>query len=229
MLHTHEVTGSSPVVSTKKDTTHQGGVFFWWNKGLEPPRRECIHAFHLQYHCVFAILHMVMSMEKQNRKLPRLAGYDYATPGVYFITICTLNKQCYFGTVCPTEFVGEACVNHSPMGVIARDCLLEIENHFPGIKVDNWVIMPNHIHILLRVEERIYPFPTADISNVIGKFKAAVTRKANCLHICPGKLWQSSFYDHIIRNEADYQSIWQYISGNPSKWLEDQFYVKNSV
>ena len=167
-----------------------------------------------------------MNVERPNRKLPRLDGYNYATPGVYFITICTFDKQCVFGQVVPTDFIGEASVKFSSIGVVARDCLLEIESHFPGVKTDNWVIMPNHIHLLLRIEERIDPLPAVDISDVIGKFKAAVTRKARSENLFSGKLWQSSFYDHIIRNEADYQSVWQYISGNPSRWLEDRFYVK---
>ena len=73
--------------------------------------------------------------------------------------------------------------------------------------------------------ERIYPFPTVNISNVVGTFKAAVTRAVGKAYMPSAKIWQASFYDHIIRDETDYQNIWQYISGNPSKWKEDKFYI----
>ena len=111
-------------------------------------------------------------------------------------------------------------MEYSPLGKIARECLYSIEAHFPGVKLDNWIIMPNHIHILFQI------VGYADISNVVGKYKAAVTRTTGKASMHSGKLWQSSFYDHIIRNEIDYQQIWQYISGNPSKWLEDRFYCE---
>ena len=72
--------------------------------------------------------------------------------------------------------------------------------------------------------ERIYPFPTPSISKVVDAFKAAVTRTAKGKYLYADKIWQTSFYDHIIRNDTDYRNIWNYISGNPSKWTEDRFY-----
>ena len=166
-------------------------------------------------------------MERKNRKLPRLPDYDYATPGTYFITICTHNKQCIMGNIQQNN-VGEAHIQHSPIGLIAKQCLLQIESHYDNVKIDNWVIMPNHIHLLISITERINPFPTMhhDIPNIIGKYKAAVTRCVGNAFMHSGKLWQTSFYDHIVRSDADYQQIWQYITGNPSKWLEDRFYCE---
>ena len=162
-----------------------------------------------------------------NRKLPRLPDYDYSTPGVYFITICTHEKRCIFGKILPTNIFGDMQMQYSSIGKIAKECLLDVESHYDNIKIDQWVIMPNHIHLLIRIEERINPFPTNsyNISNVVGKYKAAVTRAVGNAFMHSGKLWQTSFYDHIIRNDSDYQNIWQYISGNPSKWLEDCFYI----
>lgn len=168
-------------------------------------------------------------MELPNRKLPRLKGYDYATPGAYFVTICTHDKKCIFGRIVPTSEEADAHIQYSAIGQIAKDCLLDITSHYDNIKIDNWVIMPNHIHLLICIEERINPFPTGnryDISNVVGKFKASVSRAVGNAFMHSEKVWQSSFYDHIVRNDEDYQSIWQYISGNPSKWLEDRFYCE---
>ena len=167
-------------------------------------------------------------MDYPKRKLPRLRSYDYATPGAYFITICTHEKRCVFGNIVQGNNVGEAHLVYSPIGEIARKCLLNVAAHYENVKVDNWVIMPNHVHILLQVTEGLNPFPTKkfDISNVVGKYKAAVTRAVGNAFMHSGRLWQSSFYDHVVRNDEDYQNIWKYISGNPSKWLEDRFYCE---
>ena len=163
-------------------------------------------------------------MKKQNRKLPRMTDFDYATPGSYFITICTHKKICFFGSIRSADCC-EAYMQYSPIGKIAKQGLVDLEKHYDNVKLDHWVIMPNHIHLLLRVEERTGSLPANryDVSNVVGKYKAGVTRavRQNGLHI--GKLWQSSFYDHIVRNDVDYQNIWNYISGNPSKWMDDCF------
>lgn len=166
-------------------------------------------------------------MELPNRKLPRLHDYDYSAPGAYFITICTYNKQPIFGHIAISSN-GEAVMHYSPIGTFAKQHLLDLPSHYENVKIDNWVVMPNHIHMLIRIEERINPFPTAayDIPNVVGKYKAAVTRTVGNAFMHSGKLWQTSFYDHIVRNEKDYQDIWQYIAGNPSKWLEDRFYCE---
>lgn len=180
-------------------------------------------------YCCMLYYNMVIRMNFPNRKLPRLKKYDYTTPGAYFITICSHEKQCIFGHITPGSHGDDARMVYSPIGELAKACLLKIESHFPNITIDNWTIMPNHIHMILCIDaetERIYPFPTASISTAVGMFKAAVTRAVKSAYIQSGKLWQSSFYDHIIRNDEDYQTIWNYISGNPSKWLEDCFYSK---
>ena len=167
-------------------------------------------------------------MDYPNRKLPRLREYDYSTPGVYFITICSHKKKCIFGKIALGEYMDDAKMLYSPIGEIARKCLLDMESHYDNVKIDNWIIMPNHVHMLIHISERINPFPTAayDISNIVGKYKAAVTRSVRNAFMHSGKLWQSSFYDHIVRTDEDYQNIWQYICGNPSKWLDDCFYCE---
>lgn len=193
---------------------------------LPSHRRECIYAFRLQKRHCSVMLTSVIIMELQKRKLPRLKAYDYSSPGAYFITICTHNKNCIFGSILSGDGGIEPTVQYSPIGEIARNCLLEIEQHYGNVKIDNWVIMPNHVHILFRITERITSPIKYDISNVVGKYKAAVTRTVRKITLHPDKIWQSSCYDHIIRNDKDYQKIWEYISGNPSKWLDDCFYCE---
>ena len=142
------------------------------------------------------------------RKHPRLRNFDYSSCNYYFITICTQDKNCLFGSP----------GNLSVFGKIAEDCLQHIESHFAQIYVDKWVVMPNHIHAIV-----ILPGNHVELPTVIGQYKSAVTKKIHLLN--PDiKVWQSSFHDHIIRNQTDYERIWVYIDTNPARWLNDCFY-----
>lgn len=170
-------------------------------------------------------------MEVPKRKNVRLPNYDYSTPGYYFITICTWHKRKIFGNIDGGDIFNAPKMSLSVIGGIAELEVSEIEKHYQNVIVDKYTIMPNHIHMIIRITERINPFPTmgrCDIPNVVGKFKAAVTRnvgKAFMPSAAP-QIWQSSFHDHIIRGEKDYLRIWQYIDDNPAKWAEDCFYIE---
>ena len=99
-----------------------------------------------------------------------------------------------------------------------------MDTFYNNITVDKYVIMPNHIHLLLRVEESGRsgtPVPT-NANSIIVRFVS--TLKRFCNKACGENIWQSRYYDHIIRNEQDYDEIWQYIENNPAKWEEDKFY-----
>ncbi|MBE6982173.1 MAG: hypothetical protein E7437_07635 [Ruminococcaceae bacterium] len=148
-----------------------------------------------------------------SRKSPRLKGYDYKTPNYYFITVCAHNKVCYFGQ--PGD------LNH--LGEIAKQGLEQIPQHFPGVSLDKYIVMPNHIHAIIILNGREISLPT-----IIGQFKAFVSRKIH-LHDPDIKVWQSSFHDHVIRSEADYLRIWNYIDGNPFKWSEDCYYIQQCM
>ena len=105
------------------------------------------------------------------------------------------------------------------MGIAAADCLQKIPVHFPGMTVDKWMVMPNHIHAIL-----ILPGDGMSLSGIVGQYKSAVTKAIHTF--CPTiPVWQTSFHDHIIRNQADYERIWMYIEGNPARWTGDCFYV----
>ncbi|MCL2353143.1 MAG: transposase [Defluviitaleaceae bacterium] len=156
------------------------------------------------------------------RKSNRLKEYDYSQYGYYFITICTKGKECLFGRVVD----GEMRLNE--MGCIADEEIRNIPNHYDDVSVDAYVVMPNHVHLIIHITERINPFPTKTrgIPNIIGKYKAGVTRAVGKGFIPsaspkPIKLWQVSYHDHIIRNKKVYQKIYEYIKSNPLKWEED--------
>lgn len=172
------------------------------------------------------------TMDLPKRKPTRLKGYDYSTPGAYFITICTNQKEHFFGRISNEEmFLNE-------LGEIVNKEILNIESHYKNIRIDKYVIMPNHIHMIIIISEEktnptegINPFPTIkkyDISNVVGKFKAGVSRIVGnaFMHSVKKPIWQSSYNDHIIRGEKDYQKIWEYIDTNVLRWEQDCFYNK---
>ena len=163
-------------------------------------------------------------MSLPNRKPTRLKGYDYSTPGAYFITICTNKKLHLFGEIKKEE------MHLNDLGKIVQQEILKIESHYTDILLDKYAIMPNHLHMIIRIleAEGINPFPTKrhDIPNIIGKFKAGVTRTVGnaFMHSANTSIWQPSYNDHIICVEIDYIKIWEYIDTNVLKWNNDCFY-----
>lgn len=160
-----------------------------------------------------------MNSELPNRKSPRLADYDYSSPGAYFVTICTEGKRPLL-----SQIVGEGlappAVRLSRFGVVADGQINAISSRFPIVRVDKYVVMPNHIHMILVIEDSGGASPSPTIPHVVGAFKSVVTRLCGCGPF----LFQRSFHDHIIRGEKDYLKIWEYIDTNPAKWEEDCFY-----
>ena len=153
-------------------------------------------------------------MEFHHRKTNRVAEFDYSTTGAYFIAICTQNRQRIL-----SDIVGDGFPVPKPVGLLAEEYIAEISKKYPTVHIDNYVIMPDHIHLLLRFEQGTgNPSPT--LGNVIGWYKYHVTKQRNMQANTQGsKLFQRSYYDHIIRNQKDYDEIWQYIENNPKKWM----------
>ena len=163
-------------------------------------------------------------MKLPTRKQNRLAQYDYRTPNAYFITICTNNRRNLFWKDVGAIIDRPENVPLTSLGMVAQQSIRDISSHYPAITVDHAVIMPNHIHLLLQIHAdangRSMIAPT--ISTVVRLMKGTVSKQAGFA------VWQKGFYDHVIRNENDYQDIWNYIEGNPSKWTEDKLFVSNS-
>ena len=110
----------------------------------------------------------------------------------------------------------------TPIGKIIEDCILSLPLHNHGIRLDKYVVMPNHIHLLLRFVPSEGGQSRPPLQKVMQSLKSVTTRK--CWQFGVSKLWQRSFYDHVIRNETDYLKIWQYIEQNPLRWSEDIFF-----
>ena len=167
----------------------------------------------------------------------RLEGYDYGRNGAYFITICTNNRQHFFGEIRESEFFP------TDLGNLAEKFWLEIPDKFPFVELGNFVVMPDHTHGILvidkndPVETRLIadqpvdqinggfagiknPMFHENISRIIRWYKGRCAFEMR--KIDPGFAWQSSFYDHIIRNAKSFENIQNYIKNNPSNWAKDK-------
>ena len=164
-----------------------------------------------------------MQKELPVRKKIRLQGYDYSTPGYYFVTICVEDKHEMLGTIDVGAATCRPSVQLSDIGKIADNSINNIHKRYSHISVDKYIIMPNHIHIILRVgvaeNGRQVAAPTT-VQTVIGNMKRYVSMQIGF------SIWQKSFHEEIIKNERAYRNIWRYIENNPAKWAEDEYFVK---
>ena len=164
-------------------------------------------------------------MELPKRKPNRLPYFDYSTPGAYFITICTERRLPILSKIVGGGALDAPHVHLTKAGQAVQRYILS-GNNISGITVDKFVVMPNHIHIILLVDETASdgtskaPSPT---NAVIPHFVS--TLKRFCHRDIGKNIFQRSYHDHVIRNEQDYLKIWQYIDTNPVKWQDDCFYV----
>ena len=161
------------------------------------------------------------------RKQNRLTGYDYSQPGCYFVTICAKNRRYLFWDEFDWRVGADIIRPHtiplSLYGRIIKNVIEQIPVRYPGASVEKYIIMPNHIHLLLRISVsngRMISAPTYRVPTIIGQMKRAASKQAQT------GLWQKGYHDHIIRSEADYLRIWDYIDTNPAKWREDCYYCQ---
>ena len=171
------------------------------------------------------------ALELPKRKNIRLKDYDYSSNGAYFITICTQNRLHLFGNVVGDEFP-VPFVELNGFGKIIEQYIQNISDKYPVVTVDKYIIMPNHVHMLIMIfndgtmgnNRTGNPSPTA-VGTIVGWFKYQTTKAINAhTNNAETKIWQRSYHDHIIRNGEDYLRIWQYIDENPAKWAEDEYY-----
>lgn len=162
-----------------------------------------------------------------SRKRMRLYGWDYSGEATYFLTICTKNRKPILSRIVGCGILAAPVVQLSHYGACVDQTLRYLHEHNPQIEVRHWVIMPNHVHILLSVLQK----PTEGAAgmlrpteSVLAKFVSSLKRFSN--RSGDADLWQSGYYDHIIRDEADYLHRWQYIDNNPANWLVDDEFTE---
>jgi len=158
------------------------------------------------------------------RKNLRLPGYDYSLPNYYFVTICTKNRECVLGRIVNYK------IQLSEIGKIARKCWLDITKHYLNVYLDEWIIMPNHIHGIIEIVDDNLVTPhgveVQNFESLRNKYQKIIPRSLGCIirgfKIGVTKLskqknikfkWQRNYYEHIIRN---------YIVGNPYNWQKDR-------
>ena len=177
---------------------------------------------------------MVICVENSlpQRKHPRLKHYDYSTAGAYYVTICTHNRRCLLSRIIGGD-MEPAEIQYTPYGEIAEEQLFLLEKRYPFLKVDQYVIMPNHIHVIFVLEEAAgvskgIPFghnPRPTTTDIVCAYKSLTT--GQCKKVRPiNKLFQTSFYEHVIRGREDYEEIAEYIINNPKQWELDKLYLK---
>ena len=156
------------------------------------------------------------------RKEHRLKNFDYSSANAYFITICVKNREPILWQCVPKENVGAAIGRPSDRlsvyGKVIDEAINKIPQKYEFISVDNYVIMPNHIHLLLSIN-KLSGETSADISRVVNQMKGYVTKQLGF------SLWQKLYHDRVIRNEEEYLNKWQYIDENPIRWEEDDEYI----
>ncbi len=177
--------------------------------------------------------------DQHHRRSIRLRGYDYAQPGAYFVTICTHKWEQLFGKVVDGKMA------LSPHGEVVGDMWWKINAIRPYVAVDEFVVMPNHVHGIIMIHEKPgnveivgatrwvaptkeMPRPRGPAPNslgaIIGQFKPAATRRINHLRGSLGRpVWQRNYFEHIIRDDDALNRIREYIYYNPQRWHLDKY------
>jgi putative transposase len=162
---------------------------------------------------------------KQRKRL-RLKEYDYSLGGTYYVTICTKDREDLFGKI-----VGGVMQMNQYANIVQR-CLRELPEHYPDIMLDEFIIMPNHVHgIIIIIDDAVgtglRPVPTRikrySLSEIVRAFKSFSARHINMIRkTTDTPIWQRSYYDHVVRNERSLNRIREYIRTNPEQWSWDK-------
>ncbi|PSN18160.1 transposase [filamentous cyanobacterium CCP5] len=176
--------------------------------------------------------------ERHHRRSIRLKGFNYASEAFYFVTLCSYQRQCLFGTIIDGE------VQLNEFGEIVAAEWMRTSDIRPNISLDEWVVMPNHIHGIISIRQTVstpdatlseaaqgctslqggiaYRRPKL-LSSLVSGFKLATTKQINIRRNAAGTpVWQRNYYERIMRDENALVRVQRYIQNNPSKWQEDR-------
>jgi REP element-mobilizing transposase RayT len=170
---------------------------------------------------------------KKARRSIRLPGFDYSRPGNYFVTILADRRRCLFGRIEENETV------LTPIGETVKKCWIEIPQHFLGVGIESYVVMPNHLHGILAIAAKFssgfsqaslvqtaesFGKPVArSIPTIIRSFKAAVTKRARESDLLiGGAVWQRGYFERVLRDGREFVNATDYIIKNPSRWAFDE-------
>jgi len=152
------------------------------------------------------------------RKPTHIKNYDYSTPGMYFVTICTKDRKLLLSHITVGEGLCALPTNKlTSIGDFVENSIKYLDEKIDGVRIDKYVIIPNHIHLIVVLDDS-GGHGSPPLQNVIQRLKSFTTHKYGNV------LWQRSYHDHIIRGDKDYRKIWEYIDTNVLKWQQDCFY-----
>lgn len=152
--------------------------------------------------------------EQRFRKRIRLEGYDYSSPGAYFVTVCTANRETVLWDAVEADTIQLESLPLSAVGKVVKKGIEQIADHYENVTLDKYCIMPDHVHMLIAISAdngRMLSAPT--LSTVVASMKRWVSKQTG------RSVWQKSFYEHSVRNQQDYDDIWMYIENNPRKYF----------
>ncbi|MBD2577883.1 transposase [Oscillatoria sp. FACHB-1406] len=153
--------------------------------------------------------------EIHHRRSIRLPGYDYASPGAYFLTLCLHNREPLFGEIVNGE------MHLNLYGKTVKTFWENLERHHERVKLDVFTIMPNHLHGIIELTDVITP-KAKSLSEIVRGFKTFSARRINQMRKMRNvPVWQRNYYEHIIRDERALEQIRQYVLENPQRWKED--------
>jgi len=158
------------------------------------------------------------------KKLPdrvtlRLREYDYKSNGVYFVTVCTDDRQSILCDILPqTDMFSSVPTRLTKIGETVDQAIRYIDQMNDGVSVLDSIIMPNHIHLLIMIDHD--NGCELSLSTIIGRLKSFTTKRAG------RKIWQRSFHDHILRDGEELQRYYTYLSDNPALWALDKYYTE---
>ena len=176
----------------------------------------------------------------QQRRSIRLKDYDYATPGAYFVTVVTQRRLSLFGEIVDSE------MRLNDAGRMVDDALANLQSFYDGVAVDTHIVMPNHVHILVVINDHVGAglvpalgfahagqpqrvAPTRpSLADIVGRFKSWTANaylRGVSDHAWPRfdtRLWQRNYYERVIRNDAEFDSVRRYVTGNPAGWANDR-------
>ncbi len=164
-------------------------------------------------------------LELRNRKSIRLKQYDYSSQGMYFITICVKNRECILSKINCKQGVGVDDhvdpIKLQTCGKIVQEKIKNINYAYENVMVNQYVIMPNHIHMLIEIKEKdrkngSMRASTPTIPQIVNALKGLITKQIGF------SIFQRNYYEHIVRNEKEYLKIQEYIKNNPLNWEEDE-------
>jgi REP element-mobilizing transposase RayT len=166
--------------------------------------------------------------QRHHRRSIRLRGYDYSQAGAYFVTVCTHDRMCLFGEIMDRQMRLNAA------GRVVEQCWNQIPEHFPHVELDEFVVMPNHVHGIIVIAETVGAIHESPLQSprerrqmllpkIIGRFKTNTAKRINEMRDTPGtSVWQRNYYEHIIRNVESLNGIRKYSMNNPLQWALDR-------